>query len=66
MIDYHNRIMNLQPRNDIRAPTPAMMYKLGHKDARHAAAEIAIEAEREIKRLHELLEKSHSVPKTDS
>ena len=43
---YHNRIMNLPA---MRGDLP---YKEGHKDARHAAAEIAVEAEAEIELLH--------------
>lgn len=43
--DYHGRIM------DIEAYEFGLLYKNGHRDARHAAAEIALEADAEIARL---------------
>jgi len=46
-MDYHGRIMNIQ----CVVPTSVIWptsYKFGHRDARHAAAEIALEAQREI------------------
>ena len=46
MSDYHARIMNIPAYGD--AP---FEYKEGHRDARHAAAEIALEAEAEVERL---------------
>lgn len=44
MSDYHGRIMNIQHRR-IAAPHN---YVEGHRDARHAAAEIAAEADAEL------------------
>jgi hypothetical protein len=45
MADYHGRIMNIRtPSNEARN----VEYKVGHHDARHAAARIALEAETEI------------------
>lgn len=51
MSDFHGRMMNIQ------APHYADSYerKVGHRDARHAAAEIALEADAEIERLTALL-----------
>lgn len=49
MNDFHNRIMRI-PSSE-KAPLPVGLrfaYKQGHRDARHAAAEIAIEAEQII------------------
>ena len=54
MSDYHGRIMNisatvpdevLNGTGSVRIET-SLAYKLGHRDARHAAAEIAIEADK--------------------
>ena len=45
-MSYHVRIMNIPAYED--AP---FEYKEGHRDARHAAAEIANEAEAEAERL---------------
>jgi hypothetical protein len=47
-MSYHNKIMNIK---DLSEKHPnglsdtRRMYKLGHRDARHAAAEIVIEAD---------------------
>ena len=51
-MDYSSRILNL--RLDTRAEVAPM--KFGHADARHAAAEIAREAEAEIEELKAQLE----------
>ena len=45
-MSYHQRIMNIPAYDD--AP---FEYKEGHRDARHAAAEIASEADAEVERL---------------
>lgn len=56
-MDFHGRIMNI-PINqslldgiDTSDSAQVGAYKFGHKDARHAAAEIAMEADREIEQL---------------
>ncbi len=57
-MDYHGRMMNIPydrlqetfDKNDLTL-TARRPYKFGHRDARHAAAEIATEADREIDRL---------------
>lgn len=56
MGQYHNRIMNIPPANKeahvfYESDIEWVAYKFGHRDARHAAAEIALEAEREIEDL---------------
>ena len=49
MTDYHNRIMNIPAGEGMPHENPSRtMYKTGHRDARHAAAEIAAEAEAAI------------------
>lgn len=60
MSDYHNRMMNIQvdAASMAEAGKPRSLrlaYKYGHRDARHAAAEIALEAQAEIARLREVL-----------
>jgi hypothetical protein len=53
-MDYSSRILNL--RLDTRAEVAPM--KFGHADARHAAAEIAREAEAKIEELEAKLAKA--------
>jgi len=57
-MNFHGRIMNIQVTS-VEAPmTPEQrsVYKRGHRDARHAAAEIANEADEQIQELAESLE----------
>tara|TARA_R110002126_G_C10099795_1_gene466050 strand:- start:62 stop:301 length:240 start_codon:yes stop_codon:yes gene_type:complete len=54
MMDYSSRILNL--RLDTRAEVAPM--KFGHADARHAAAEIARQAEAKIEELEAKLAKA--------
>lgn len=50
--DYHARMMNIAAVPDFLLPIGGeSAYKTGHRDARHAAAEIALEANAEIARL---------------
>lgn len=64
MSNYHDRIMNISATSNNKAHVFSesdvewTAYRYGHKDARHAAAEIALEAEAEIERLNELLDKA--------
>ena len=55
MSDFHGRMVNIQitPESslNLRDDTARSLYKLGHRDARHAAAEIANEADRQIEEL---------------
>lgn len=53
-MSYHNRIMNI-PHGRVGDSDGMKMYRLGHRDARHAAAEIATEADIEIERLRDQL-----------
>ena len=55
-MDYHGRIMNISggPDGPILGCSPS--YSRGHRDARHMAAVIALEAQAEIKRLRRALE----------
>lgn len=60
-MSFHNRMMNIavDPVAMSSAHKPGSLhlaYKIGHKDARHAAAEIANEADAEIARLTKCLE----------
>ena len=56
-MNLHNEIMNLPAK-----PYPGyddkqlMAYKYGHKDARHAAAELALKAEEQIEMLRDALQ----------
>lgn len=45
--ELHDAIMNLQcvPQNMDSEPNQRLAYKVGHRDARHAAAELAAENE---------------------
>lgn len=70
-MNYHGQIMNIQVTsakigsaveagvlldND-RETKLATAYKIGHRDARHDAAEIAIQADAKIERLRKELKK---------
>lgn len=44
MIELHAKIMNIQACDPGLEADPQIAYKMGHRDARHAAAELAIEA----------------------
>lgn len=58
-MSYHNKIMGIEIVDDEpRART--LNYKIGHKDARHAAAEIANEADTVIADLLEACEAAYS------
>jgi hypothetical protein len=50
--DYHSRIMNIPAGNPETVP---YHFKKGHQNARHAAAEIATEADAEIESLRSRL-----------
>jgi len=56
-MDLHGRIMNLNcvPDNMDADPKERLAYKVGHRDARHAAAELALAATAEIERLRAAL-----------
>lgn len=51
MSDFHGRILNLRANeSELRNDSPPMIlaYKTGHRDARHGAAEIALEADAQL------------------
>lgn len=49
---FHHRIMNLQCDVDgVVADDARLSFKLGHKQARHRSAELALQADGEIERL---------------
>lgn len=56
-MDLHGQIMNLRMPTTIGLveTNPAIAYKLGHRDARHAAAELAAKADACIEALRALL-----------
>lgn len=51
-MDYHGRIMSIAGRQDGSESAHHSQYSRGHRDARHAAAAIALEAQDEIEHLH--------------
>ena len=53
--NFHARMMNIRadrPSETECGKSIDRAYKIGHRDARHAAAEIAIEADEALRRLH--------------
>jgi hypothetical protein len=55
--NYRSRIMNIRHGGEMPESHPArLIYKMGHRDARHEAAEIALEAENVIEGLYEALD----------
>jgi hypothetical protein len=57
MTSLHNEIMNIRcdESNISIHASVSLAYKEGHRDARHAAAELAINSDAEIKRLRDFL-----------
>lgn len=53
-MSLHNEIMNIQER--IGTYNDEYCYKLGHRDARHAAAELSLKAESRIEELENALQ----------
>jgi uncharacterized coiled-coil DUF342 family protein len=55
MSNFHNRMVNIQidPESSLNLSddTARQLYKLGHRDARHGAAQIANEADSQIEDL---------------
>jgi galactose-1-phosphate uridylyltransferase len=66
-MNLHGQIMNLPvvPKNMDAEPNQRLAYKLGHRDARHAAAELALTADDQIRKLREALEWIARVNATD-
>jgi hypothetical protein len=46
-MSLHQAIMNL-PHGHIEVPPVSLDYRLGHRDARHAAAELGLEADKKL------------------
>lgn len=60
-MDLHGQIMNIRVAptelaTSLYAGDTGLAYKIGHRDARHAAAELALAAGAEIERLRAALE----------
>ena len=70
-MNLHNDIMNIPVDNrkhlDAVSAAGAAAYKYGHRDARHAAAELSLKAEARIDELEEalrgLLNEAHTATK---
>ena len=62
-MNLHGQIMNLQckPANMDAEPNQKLAYKVGHRDARHAAAELALKADAEIERLRKALQEADTL-----
>jgi len=56
--------MNLRCDADGQEPQDRPPYKQGHRDARHAAAELALKADAEIERLRDALREIASADMT--
>lgn len=65
-MSLHNEIMNIQikatdgGRNSEMGDHGEKCYKIGHRDARHAAAELSLKYEALIERLLDALENRHA------
>ena len=53
--DLHAKIMNIKAdtRSVTKSGSSAFVYKMGHRDARHAAAELVVQVQREEYKDHE-------------
>ncbi len=56
-MNLHDKIMNLNcvPENMDAEPNQRLAYKVGHRDARHAAAELALKADKLAEELREVI-----------
>jgi hypothetical protein len=54
-MNLHNEIMNINCAVGHAYAANQTAYKMGHRDARHAAAELALRADAEIERLQSSL-----------
>lgn len=60
-MDLHSEVMNINvkfPELGFEGISPPLAYKIGHRDARHSAAELALKAVARIEVLEEELEES--------
>jgi len=67
-MNLHSDIMNIQTKKvqEIQAikeggSSPILMYRQGHRDARHAAAEVSLKAEARIEELEEEMKKARQL-----
>ena len=60
-MSLHDEIMSLPVKSDVEGFTISARtnYKQGHRDARHAAAELAVQADAEIAQLRADLDRLH-------
>jgi len=70
-MSLHNEIMNIptgrrQEMAAVDTSNPILVYRMGHRDARHAAAELSLKYENLIERLLEALERRHADDYVDS
>ncbi|ATN92923.1 hypothetical protein QGX11_gp160 [Pseudomonas phage PPSC2] len=65
-MSLHNEIMNLECCVPTECNDTKMPYKIGHRDARHAAAELSLKYEALIERLLDALERRHADDYVDS
>lgn len=70
-MSLHNEIMNiptgqLQEMVAVEETNPILVYRMGHRDARHAAAELSLKYESLIERLLTALEQRHADDYVDS
>lgn len=59
-MNLHNEVMNIPVPNDFdytNFPNKVYAYKSGHRDARHAAAELSLKAEARIEQLEDEVDK---------
>ena len=62
-MSLHDEIMNIQTDKaaDEKIHGQIMAYKRGHRDARHAAAELAIEHDLEMEQMKEVLRDAYTL-----
>ena len=58
-MNYHSRIMNIRNTCQNTEKTSQVIYAHGHRDARHAAAELAIAHDQEMERVKADLDRLH-------
>lgn len=68
-MSYHNKMMDIRERrldSQFASTESRTLYKEGHRDARHAAAEIALKADKRIEKLENALQEILSVHANDN
>lgn len=67
-MDLHSEIMNIPvklPELGFEGIGPPLAYKIGHRDARHAAAELSLKAEARIEKLEGMLKRAYDMEYID-